>query len=99
MQFRRSAMDVVDRSGPRFSGDAALLEWITPRPGRPPALGTRVARKPRSGGAWLALTMGVALLPNVGQAQTVEWVRSAQMASCSTAAARKPPRAASSPCT
>ena len=35
------------------------------------------ARKPRSGPAWLALTLGVALLPHAGRAQTVEWAASA----------------------
>ncbi len=37
---------------------------------------TRSTRKPRSGAAWLALALGVALLPVTGLAQTVEWVRS-----------------------
>jgi len=57
-------------SGPRFSGDAALLERFAPRPGRSPALGTRSVRKPRRGAAWLALTLGVAVSATHGQTTT-----------------------------
>lgn len=76
MQYQRSAIDVAGRSGPRCSGDGALLAPLAPRPGRRPALGTRSARKPRSGPAWLAFTLCVALFPAVGQGQTVEWAKS-----------------------
>ena len=70
MQSQRSAIDVVSRSGPPFSGDGALLEQAPPRPGRLPAWGTRSARKPCSAAAWLALSLGFAV--SVTHAQTCD---------------------------
>ena len=70
MQSQRSAIDVVSRSGPPFSGDGALLEQAPPRPGRRSAWGTRSARKPCSAAAWLALSLGFAV--SVTHAQTCD---------------------------
>ena len=70
MQSQRSAIDVVGRSGPRFSGDGALLERVAPRPGRLPAWGTRSVRNPCRSAAWLALPLGVAVSATHGQTTT-----------------------------
>ncbi len=77
MHYQRSAMNEVGRSGRRFSGDAALPALVAPRPRRRPGSDGRSSRKPRSGTAWLALILGLALPPAVGWGQTVEWARSA----------------------
>ena len=72
MQYQRIAIDVVGRLGPCFSSDAAWVERVAARPGRPSALGTRSARKPRRGAAWLALTLCVGA--SAAHAQTVREV-------------------------
>lgn len=84
MQFERSAIDVTGRLARRVSRRAGkrTIFIVSPArvaqtPGRRPALGSRSERKPRSGAACLALMLGVTLLPATGQAQTVEWARSA----------------------
>ena len=67
----------LDRT--RVSRPAALpaQQWhtvsatrVAPRPERPPALGTRSVRKPRSGAAWLALTLCVAVSATSAQTTT-----------------------------
>lgn len=69
MQSQRTAIDVAGRSGAHLSGNAALRERVAPTPGRRPGPDSRSARKLRSRGAWLALTLGFAV--SATNAQTI----------------------------
>ena len=89
MQYQRIAIDVVGRLGPCFTRDAAWVERVAPRPGRPPASGTRSARKPSRGAAWLALTLCVAA--SAAHAQTVREVIDASDAAAVAVAAQGHP--------
>ena len=66
MHYQPSAIDIAGGSGSRFSGDAAFPARVAPRPGRRLGSGTRSARKPRGGAAWLALILTVGLFPAIG---------------------------------